>query len=286
MLVTWKYQARDTVVQRFNPRARLIFSGCLMLAIILFWDLRVLAGFFALALAQFLLARIGFRETRRFWGFLLALLFYLGLIALVTGRGAAGVAEGEHVVARLPELRVGGIAWQPVITAEQIAFTLAQSLRILTLGLLAIVLPYTIDPALYGITFRRLGLPDKLAFATDLAFRFVPSLANDFAMTVDAQKARGYELERVRGGVIGRARRLAPLLVPVTISAIANGEEVIDAMDLRAFGTRPRTWYEELIETRADRLLVVVGIAILLGAVAVRLLGYGGLWVPRWLWSG
>jgi hypothetical protein len=33
---------------------------------------------------------------------------------------------------------------------------------------------------------------------------------------MDAQRARGYELENVRGGPIAQIRRLAPLVVPVT----------------------------------------------------------------------
>jgi energy-coupling factor transport system permease protein len=102
-------------------------------------------------------------------------------------------------------------------------------------------------------------------------------------MTVDAQKARGYELERVPGGALGRARRMAPLLVPVTINAIVNGEEVIDAMDLRGFGTGPRTWFAELRETRGDHLLIAAGLALLVAAVIVRVMGYGGVWIPSWL---
>jgi energy-coupling factor transport system permease protein len=283
MLVTWKYLPRETAVQHRSPRARLIFSGCLVLAIIPFWDLRVLAGFFALALAQFWLAGIGFWETRRFWNVLAMLLLFLSLMTLLTGRELASATAGDHILARLSPVTVLGHRWQPILRAGGIAFALAQSLRILTMGLLAIVLPYTVDPALYGVIFRRLGLSDRFAFAADLAFRFVPSLAGDFATTVDAQKARGYELERVRGGVLGRARRLAPLLVPVTINAIVNGEEVIDAMDLRGFGGGPRTWYAELRETRADRILVFVGVGLLAAAIGARLLGYGALWIPPWL---
>jgi energy-coupling factor transport system permease protein len=282
MLVTWKYLPRDTLVQRLSPRARLIFSGCLLLAVIPFWDLRILGGFFALAFGQFYLARIGFRETRRFWSFLVLLLLFLGLMTLLTGRGGVP-GGGGRVLVRLPPLPVAGRAWEPEITAGLVVFTFAQSLRILTMGLLAIVLPYTVDPALYGVIFRRLGMSDRFAFAADLAFRFVPSLASDFAMTVDAQKARGYELERVRGGALGRARRMAPLLVPVTINAIVNGEEVIDAMDLRGFATGPRTWYAEVRETRADRILIGAGVGLLVAAVAIRVMGFGGLWVPSWL---
>ena len=53
---------------------------------------------------------------------------------------------------------------------------LAQMLRVWAISAYAIIIPYTIDPALYGVTFRGLGLPDKFAYAMDLSFRFVPSL--------------------------------------------------------------------------------------------------------------
>jgi energy-coupling factor transport system permease protein len=36
------------------------------------------------------------------------------------------------------------------------------------------------------------------------------------------------------------------LIIPVTMQATVAGEEVIDAMDLRAFGTNKRTWLKEL----------------------------------------
>src|SRR3977135_2934489 len=100
MLVTWKYLPRDTVVQRFSPRARLIFSGCLLFAVVPVWDLRVLAGLLALAAGQFWLARIGFWETRRFWSFLVLLLVFLSLITLVTGRGGEVTGVGGRVMAR------------------------------------------------------------------------------------------------------------------------------------------------------------------------------------------
>src|SRR6185503_9315941 len=118
------------------------------------------------------------------------------------------------------------------ISSERLAFAISQFVRLVSMVLLVSVFPYTIHPARYGVTFKGLGMSDKFAVATDLAFRFVPSLTQDFATTMDAQKARGYELERA-GGLIRALRNLAPLLVPVTIGAILKGEELIDAMDLR-----------------------------------------------------
>ena len=78
------------------------------------------------------------------------------------------------------------------------------------------------DSRSYGATFRGLGLPDRFAYTMELSFRFIPTLARDLAVTLDAQKARGYELEKVKGGLISKITRIAPLLVPVTMNTITD----------------------------------------------------------------
>ena len=282
MLVTWKYRERDTIIQRLDPRARIIFMLCAFFSIIQFWDLRYLLGFLVLALAQMALARLGWRETRRFWLFIIVISFALSLMTALTGRGGVGVYAQEHTLWR-GEFHLLEATLALAVSAERLTFMVAQIVRIFSFAALAVVIPYTVHPARYGIAFRRLGVPDKFAFAMDLAFRFIPSLGQDFQMTLDAQRARGYELERIGGGIIRQIRNMAPLLIPVTIGAIVRGEEVIDAMDLRAFGTGPRTWQEELHYTPRDYALTVFSVLLLLGSTVLHLLGYGGFWVPAWL---
>jgi energy-coupling factor transport system permease protein len=85
------------------------------------------------------------------------------------------------------------------------------------------------------------------------------------------------------GGLFAQVRKLAPLLVPVTIHAIMGSEDIIDAMDLRAFGVGPRTWLEELHYNRRDRMLITFGVLILVIALLVTIFGYGSFWVPQWL---
>jgi energy-coupling factor transport system permease protein len=140
-----------------------------------------------------------------------------------------------------------------------------------------------VDPSLYGITFRGLGLPDKFAYAMDLAFRFVPTLGRDFSITMDAQRARGYEVEKLSGGILAQIRRLAPLLVPVTINAIVSAEDIIDAMDLRAFGIGPRSWVRRLTYRQADKALIGASVLTFAAATVLAFMGAGGLWVPEFL---
>jgi energy-coupling factor transport system permease protein len=114
----------------------------------------------------------------------------------------------------------------------------------------------------------------------DLTMRFVPSYGRDFQLTLDAQRARGYELERLSGGLVAQVRKMIPLIVPVTIHAIIGSEDIIDAMDLRAVGVGPRTWLEVLHYRRRDRVLIGLGVALLVISLAAALLGYGRFYTP------
>ncbi len=78
-------------------------------------------------------------------------------------------------------------------------------------------------------------------------------------------------------------RKLGPLMVPVTIHAIIGSEDIIDAMDLRAFGVGPRTWLEQLHYRLRDRLLIGFGLVMITASLAVGFLGLGGFWVPEGL---
>ena len=71
--------------------------------------------------------------------------------------------------------------------------------------------------------------------------------------------------------------------MPVTIHAIAGSEDIIDAMDLRAFGVGPRTWLEELKYRRRDYALIGFGVLILLLSISFSLFGMGKFWVPGFL---
>jgi energy-coupling factor transport system permease protein len=130
------------------------------------------------------------------------------------------------------------------------------------------------------VAFHGLGLPDKIAYAMDLTMRFIPTYGRDFQLTLDAQRARGLELERARGGLVAQVRKLVPLVVPVTIHAIIGSEDIIDAMDLRAFGIGKRTWLEELHYHRWDRVIIVLSFVMLFVSTLLALFGFGKFWVP------
>ena len=78
------------------------------------------------------------------------------------------------------------------------------------------------------------------------------------------------------------------MIIPVVMQSTVTGEEVIDAMDLRAFGVGPRTWLDELHYQFKDRVLIWSGVGLLLLSLVLTILGYGAFWVPKALirWAG
>lgn len=281
MLVTWRFRERKSLVQWFDPRAWLIFYASFLASTLFFWDLRYLAFFLLLALIIVFTSGVKWHESRRAWLFIGAFIFFFAFLTFLTGRGGMEVYTEEHLVWQF-SLPFSLFGWRPAlnITIERIFFALSQMVRVFSIASVTILIPYTLNPAHYGITFRGLGFPDKIAYAMDLTMRFIPTFGRDFQMTMDAQRARGYELENLRGGLIAQIRKLAPLIVPVTIHAIIGSEDIIDAMDLRAFGIGPRTWIQELHYHRQDYLLIAFAVIVLIISISLSLFGFGQFWVP------
>jgi energy-coupling factor transport system permease protein len=290
MLVTWRYRKRKSLIQSFDPRAWLIFYGCFMASSIFFWDLRFLTPLLVIALVVVFTSGVKWREMYRAWLFIGGFIVFFSLLTFLTGRGGMELYTEEHTIASL-SAPLAIFKWRPTlnITVERVFYALSQLVRVFSLASMTILIPYSLNPAHYGVTFHGLGLPDKIAYAMELTMRFIPTLGRDFQLTMDAQRARGYEIEKLKGGLITQVRKLAPLIVPVTIHAIAGSEDIIDAMDLRAFGIGPRTWLEQLQYRRRDYVLIAFAVLLLIVLMALSLFGgYGRLWVPDWalVWGG
>jgi energy-coupling factor transport system permease protein len=286
MLITWGYRVRNSIMERIDPRARWIFSLVFLFAITMFWDARFLAFFFILGFTWYSLAKVKWAEARRAWLMVSMILFTMIVInTIITGGGAGGIVpEGGTLV--WPEgftMPITGWTLYFGLTYERLWFAVCQLLRILPISAVFIVIPFSMDPRLYGVTFKGLGLPDKVAYTMELAFRYVPTLARDFNLTMDAQKARGYELERMGGSLLQQIVRVAPLLVPVTMNSIITGEDVTNAMDLRCFGTHKRTWLVKLTYRKRDIALIVFSVLLISTSLFLTsVMGLGGFTVPSW----
>ena len=127
-----------------------------------------------------------------------AFVLFFSVLTFLTGRGGVEVYAEEHADHAPAARPFTSLGWRPTldITVERTVFALSQLVRVFSVASMTILIPYSLNPALYGITFRGLGLPDKIAYAMELTMRFIPTYGRDFQLTLDAQRARGYEIEK------------------------------------------------------------------------------------------
>jgi energy-coupling factor transport system permease protein len=281
MLINFPYIERNSFVHRLDPRTKLIilFVFIFMMAMTAnFWY--ILAGLL-ISILYYSQTHLTWAETKTAWVYIIVLALTLVFFNyfITAGSVVMGVdLSHQHVLYQLPFFQFTGkfpfIAGGPLIfSVESITFIITQLMRNIGIGLFVIPVSYTIYPAEMGVALKGMGLPDTIAYAIDLSLRFLPTIARDFTVTYDAQRARGFEVDKLRSGVLGRIARLAPLIVPVIIGSIVDSEDIISAMELRCFGVTKRSWLIQLHPRWIDGALIFGSLFLFLAAITFNILG-------------
>lgn len=281
MLINFPYINRDTPIHRLDPRAKFILLFTYGIAAAQTSNIWVILAGLLGAIFYYSQAHLKWSETKKAWTFIIIINAMIILMNYILSGGA--VVQGvdipqTHVLFNLPfigftrQFPFIGPALLPV-SVESLAFVITQTMRNFSIAFLAIALPYTTNPGHMGITFKGMGVPDKISYAIELSFRFLPTVVRDFDTTLDAQRARGFEIDKLRGGIFGKIARLAPMIVPVVIGSVVGAEDIISAMELRSFGLGKRTWLIELHARTIDRIIILLSIAGLIVITLWNILG-------------
>jgi len=143
--------------------------------------------------------------------------------------------------------------------------------NILLMGLLVLLTSRT-EEILAGLA--RLGMPFPAVFALGLTFRLVPALLATANHVVEAQRLRGLRYDE--GGLITRARRYVPLLVPILAGSLRSATRMSWALEAKGFGSdRPRASYMVLCMRVPDWTVLFLALAWLGAAIVLRLHGVG-----------
>ncbi len=112
--------------------------------------------------------------------------------------------------------------------------------------------------------------PYGLCFAFIASVRFIPTMVEEATSIVDAQRARGLELDR--GGLLKRIRGYVPILIPMVINALRRSDELAEAMESRAWGAvKERTSLYELRLKKGDAIVMALTALAFAIAVYVRI---------------
>lgn len=243
-------------VVRINPVAKLAAAFAVSVPLILTIDVVSAGVALLLEAVLFVWAGLGasefFRRTAPIW--LAAPL--AGLTTLLYGR-ASGETYLQFLVVHISDGSIG--------------LAMATTLRVLAIGLPAVVLLATVDPT---------DLADGLAQTWRLPARFVlGGLAGLRLLSLFFDDWRALGLARRARGVADRhaIRRFLGQAFSLLVLALRRGSKLATAMEARGFGSEgERTWAREARFGAPEWIVIAIGCAVAVIATAAALVA--GTW--------
>ena len=199
------------------------------------------------------------------------------IVMLFVGSNPAGLVISIvfltvlYLVAKIP-LKIVGKSIKPILPI--ILFTAVLNLFFMTgtsepLVSWWILKTYTTSPIVLTDAIEQLLHPlaklhlpvHELAMMMTIALRFIPTLIEETDKIMNAQKARGAQLDS--GNLRQRVKALIPVLIPLFISAFRRADELAMAMECRCYhGGEGRTRLKQLHMHRSDILIAVVAVLV------------------------
>ena len=168
--------------------------------------------------------------------------------------------------------------WIFHISRQGLLTAVVMTIRIICLIAGTSLLTYTTSPITLTDGLERLMKPLKkvhfpvheLSMMMTIALRFIPTLIEETDKILNAQKARGADLES--GGIMQRAKALVPILIPLFVSAFRRADELALAMECRCYrGDVGRTRMKQLHYSWQDGVAAALTAACIAVVVMVNI---------------
>ena len=245
----------DSLVHRFDPRLKLVLTIAYIVLLFAASNPLGLALSILFLAAMYKVAKIPGKMILKSLKPILPIVIFTAVLNLFFVSG-----EGEPLVH----------IWFLTIYAEGVRYAvLMAGTSLLTYTTSPIVLTDAIEQLLKPL--GKLHFPvHELAMMMSIALRFIPTLIEETDKIMNAQKARGAQLDT--GKMTERVKALVPVLIPLFISAFRRADELAMAMECRCYrGGDGRTRLKVLRCEKQDYIDLAVCIACFAVILASRL---------------
>lgn len=245
-----QYFVGNSVIHRLDPRIKILLLIAIIVFIFIAQHIFALAVTVAFIIAVIILSKIPIKLFLKNLKAILPIVIFTGIINLFYNSGGMVIFS----------------VWKFTVTTGSLYRAIYMALRIVFLILISSVLTYTTTPNDLTDGIERLLSPLKfiglksavhtLAMMMTIALRFIPTLVEETEKIMNAQKARGADLES--GKLFERIRALIPILIPLLISSVRRAYELAEAMECRCYnGGEGRTRMKQLKCKNLDIMAVI-----------------------------
>lgn len=250
-LEVFQYTRKDSAIHRLDPRSKLFLSIVCAVISVMFTDILPLVIILSCLVPVIALAKSLKRWARSMRGLSVLLVFVIVFNTLLSP------------------------------AANPFSRSIALTIRLVALMTSFSIFFLTVHPDQLSQALIQMHVKFEFAFAMSMAMRYVPTLAQEAYAIMDAQKARGVELDK--GNPVKRIGNTIPIIVPLIIVSMRRALSIAESMESRGFGASKKRTYMDRLRFR-NRDWAVLSVSLL----ALVLLIYVKLYIPLpdWLfWS-
>ncbi len=258
-----QYIETKSPIHRADPRVKMILL--IMIVVFIFVSQNIYGLILSLLLVStaVIVSRVPIKTYFKNLKAILPIIILTSVINIFYGNDSMGILQ----------------IWKIDIPYEGLYRALFMSLRIVLLIIISSSLTYTTTPNDLTDAIEHLLSPLKfiglktavhtLALMMTIALRFIPTLVEEAEKIMNAQKARGADLES--GNIIQRIKALIPILIPLLISSVRRAYELAEAMECRCYnGGEGKTRMKQLKVKALDFILVAITFAYAAGIILLN----------------
>ena len=256
-----QYYPGKSLLHKIDPRMKLILTFAIIIVIFLcknFFSLGIIA---VTAVMAAIISRVPAKMILKSLKPIVIILIFTAVLNIFYTQGGDTWFE-----------------WKFIKLTEKGVFTaIFTMVRIVSLVTISSLLTYTTTPTMLTDAIERVLSPLKifkikvhtLAMMMTLALRFIPTLIEEIDRIMNAQKARGADLET--GGIIQRAKALVPIFIPLMVSSFRRAYELAFAMTCRCYtGGEGRTRMKQMKLKALDFFALIACVAITAGIIVLN----------------
>ena len=257
------YIEGDSIFHRLSGVSKILLFLVWTLITVMFLDIRVFLVMGVISAIMLYFAKIPSKTLKPLlWIMVVFNIINIIFILLITPQ------YGTELVGTNTKLISIGYAY---INAETLFYVLTISLKYAVLMPITAIFIFTTHPSEFASSLNKIGIPYKIAYAINIAFRYVPDVQREYKDILDAQQARGLAFHKGEGSIGEILKNYTTIFVPLVSSSIKRIETVSNAMELRSFGKkRKRTWYSYEKLKGLDFVFIIVCVLVFIAAVYLK----------------
>lgn len=260
----FSFDKSNTFIHRLSGVTKLLCFILLTTAVMVTYDIRVLAVIFVFAMIMVKISKISFKAIKPM---LIYVFIFLVLNFILTFLFAPDYGPELYGTYHL----IFPIFGNYNVTQEQMLYQCTKTMKYLSTIPVGFIFFLTTNPSEFASSLNGVKVPYKACTALSLTLRYFPDIQRDYNDISYAQQARGLDNSK-KAKLKDRIVNTTKIIIPLIFSTLDRIELITNAMDLRGYGKKEnRTWYSYKPLNKNDYISIFISFLFLALSLSMRL---------------